>query len=220
MLVIIQLFCLTVVSISHVFHWMIVLLDLRPTVFIYVWCHATNRLESCLFWFVFPSFIPWWPRTPMKVSEVQPLLSLFPNTIFVFSRVWLNYSLPTPWSSKFLKVSVVTSAQCLPNLGEAEERPNVLAVCASQHFRAQGGDGLAGPAKSAPLGLVRTKCAGTSAARLQIFRQCCARKKGLCLAYHLEHNYYFVSNKWCLSAVCCIRVLFSLEKNSSTWLEM
>lgn len=36
MLVIIQLFCLTVVSISYVFHWMIVLLDLCPTVFIYV----------------------------------------------------------------------------------------------------------------------------------------------------------------------------------------
>lgn len=136
MLVIIQLFCLTVVSISYVFHWMIVLLDLCPTAFIYMWCHATNRIESCLFCFVFPSFIPRWPGTPMKVSEVQPLLSLFPNTIFVFSRVWLNYSLPTPWSSKFLKVSVVTSAQCLPNLGEAEERPNVLAACASQHFRA------------------------------------------------------------------------------------
>lgn len=37
----------------------------------------------------------------------------------------------------------------------------------------------------------------------------CARRKGLCLVYHPEHNYCFVL-KWCLSAVCCIGVLFSL----------
>lgn len=43
------------------------------------------------------------------------------------------------------------------------------ALLSTSVLHAQGGDGLASPAKSAPLGLVRTKCAGTSAARLQFF---------------------------------------------------
>lgn len=37
--------------------------------------------------------IPQWPRTHMKVPEIQALLLLFPNIVFVFSRVWLNCSL-------------------------------------------------------------------------------------------------------------------------------
>lgn len=57
----------------------------------------------------------------MEMLEVQLLHFLFPSTIFVFSRVLLKYSLPALWSSKFLKLAVVKSAQSLLNLEEAEE---------------------------------------------------------------------------------------------------
>lgn len=104
-------------------------------VFICVWWDATNRIES---WsgFFFLSFIPWWWRIHKKVPDVYPSLFLFPNTVFVFSRVWLNYSLPTHWSSEFLKVSVVRPAQSLLNLEEAEEGNSVPAACASQYLLA------------------------------------------------------------------------------------
>jgi len=103
-------------------------------VFIYVWWDATNRIASWSGFFL--SFIPQWPRTRMKVPEVQPLLLLLLNTVFMFSTVWLNYSLPALWSSKFLKVPVVNSAQSLLNSEEAEEGASSPAACASQYFRA------------------------------------------------------------------------------------
>lgn len=118
MLVITQLFCLTVVPISYVLHCTILVLDLCPGFYLCMTRH--NKQDRKLLSF-FLSFIPRWPRTHMEVLEVTVLHFLFPSTIFVFSRVRLKYSLPALWSSKFLKLAVVKSAQSLLNLEEAEE---------------------------------------------------------------------------------------------------
>lgn len=178
-------------------------------------CNKQDRkLIGCFF---FLSFIPWWWRIHMKVPEVQPLLFLFPSTLFVFSGAWLNYSLSALSSSEFLKVSVVKSAQSLLNLEkEAEEGNSVPAACASQYFLAPC-SGWGWTLQPALQSLFLWEYWGPKVqSHLQpdysFFLQWCARKKGPCLVYHPEHNYYFVLNKWCLSAVCCVRVLFFLEK--------
>lgn len=68
---------------------------------------------------------------------------------------------------------MVKSALSLLNLEEAEEGAGSLAACASsvlpRSLLRMGMDLAANPAKSAPLGLARTKCAVTSAARSQLF---------------------------------------------------
>lgn len=168
-LVIIQLFCLPVVPILYVLHWTILLLDLCPTGFIYVWWDA--GIDS--WWVFFLSFIPRWPGTNWRCPKFSLCSFCFPTQYWCFPEYGLNYSLPTLWSSKFLKVSVVKSALSLLNLEEAEEGAGSLAACASsvlpRSLLGMGMDLAANPAKSAPLGPARTKRAVTSAARSQLF---------------------------------------------------
>lgn len=83
-----------------------------------------------------------------------------------------------------------------------------------------GMDLAANPAKSNPFRLARTKCAVTPAASLQFFPTVMCQEERPVPGLPLECIYYFVLNKWCVSAVCCTGVLFALEKKSSTWLKM
>lgn len=169
--VIIQLFCPTVVSISYVLHWTILLLDLRPTGFIYVWWDAINRIDS--WWGFFSHSFSDDPGLTWRCLNFSLCFFCFPTQYWCFPEYGLNYSLPTLWSSKFPKVSVVKSALSLLNSEEAEEGAGSLAACASSVLRfpllRMGTELGANPAKSAPLGLARTKRAVTSAARSQLF---------------------------------------------------
>lgn len=78
-----------VLSVSYVLHRTVLLLDLCPARFICDETQQTGWKAYCFFLWC----IPQWSRTHMKVPEIQALLLLFPNTVFVFFRVWLNCSL-------------------------------------------------------------------------------------------------------------------------------
>lgn len=109
---------------------------------------------------------------------VRSFLFLFPNVLFVFSRLWLNYSLPTLWSWKYHWSSI----QSLLNLEKAEEGASFSAslwgwlVLLTTPLLTMGTGQVASPTKSAPSGLVRTKRAVTSAARSQFFCALLGRK--------------------------------------------
>lgn len=113
MLVIIQVVCI-VLSVSYVLHQTVLLLDLCPTDFICDICDEAQQTGGKAYCF-FLSFIPLWPRTHIKVSEVQALVFLFPNTVFLFFRVQLNCSLQA-LEFRLSQQSVVKSAQSLLNL--------------------------------------------------------------------------------------------------------
>lgn len=66
----------------------------------------------------------------MKVPEVQALLFLFSNTVFVFFRVQLNCSLRVVEFKLFHHI-VVKSAQSLLNLENTEEGASSPTDCSS-----------------------------------------------------------------------------------------